>query len=269
VSDVSPFDIDRPLIMAHRGDSARFPENTMLSLEAAANIGVDVLETDVHLTRDDELVLFHDDDLMRTTGHGGKIREKTLEELQRIDLGAKYTPDGETYPFRGQGLTVVTLREALERFSDLRFNIDIKDTLGHAPEVLREIIVETERERSVIVASFHPRQVQRFRALAPQVPTAASSSEVKRFVLALKLRLLRPVVRNTPYDAFQVPVRSGSIGIVNRRFIEAAHHRGIAVHVWTINDREEMTRLIDIGVDGIFTDRPALLREVMIDKGLL
>ncbi|TFF96869.1 glycerophosphodiester phosphodiesterase [Candidatus Thorarchaeota archaeon] len=266
---IGPFDIDRPLIMAHRGDSANFPENTLPSLESAVKIGIDVLETDVHLTKDNELVLFHDEDIERTTGQQGTIRERTLEELREIDLGDRFTPDGENYPFRGKGLRVVTLREALERFPDVRFNVDIKDTLSKAPSAVARLLRDLSRENSVVVASFHPEQIKEFHRIAPEFPVAANPREVRSFVLGLKLRLLPLLVRSIPYSAFQVPVKQGSIEVVNSRFVKAAHDRQVAIHVWTINDAEEMHELLDLGVDGIFTDRPALLREVMVERRLL
>jgi glycerophosphoryl diester phosphodiesterase len=111
------FERERPLIMAHRGDSAAVPENSMLSLRGAIEIGVDLLETDLQLTKDREFVLFHDDDLVRTTGQKGRIRDYTLEELLNIDVGHTFTLDeGETFPFREKGLRLLTLRDAFAEF---------------------------------------------------------------------------------------------------------------------------------------------------------
>lgn len=242
----------------------------MLSLERAVEIGVDVLETDVRMTRDCELVLFHDDTLERTTGRSGRVADYTLQQLKEIDLGEMFTPDnGATYPYRGQGLSIVTLREAFEAFPDMRFNLDIKDTDPRAPRLVANIIEECGRESSVIVGSFHDRQVHSFRRLMPDVATAASPSEVTRFVFGLKIHLLRVLVRCYRYRAFQVPLKYGSIKVVNEAFVRASHERGVAVHVWTVNERPTMEQLIALGVDGIFTDRPALLREVLKDQGLL
>jgi glycerophosphoryl diester phosphodiesterase len=263
------FGIDRPLIMAHRGDSANFPENTMASMESAVKIGVDVLETDVHLTKDGEFVLFHDEDIQRTTGEQGTIRDRTLEELRQIDLGETFTIDGESFPFSGKGLRVLTLREVFKAFPQMRFNIDMKDMLPEVPRTLERLLREEGMGQSVVVASFHPTQAQRFHEIAPDIAMAANPSQVKRFVIGLKLRMLPLLARNAPFAAFQVPTQSGSTKVVDRRFIEAAHRRGIAVHVWTINERKEMELLLEQGVDGIFTDKPGLLREVMIDRGLL
>ncbi len=256
--------------MAHRGDSAAAPENTLLGLKRAVEIGVDFLETDVRLTKDDEFVLFHDDDLVRTAGESGTIRDKTLDELRQIDLGYNFTlDDGKTFPYRGKGHTIITLGEAFEAFPDMMFNIDIKDKESHAPEKLGILIDHYNRESSVLVGSFHDTQAYTFRRIMANVMTSACPSEVTRFVFALKMRVLRLFSRRCQYEAFQVPMKYGRIQVVDERFVNAAHERDIAVHVWTINERAEMEHLIDLGADGIFTDKPTLLRAILLEKGLL
>ena len=264
------FGIDRPLIMAHRGDSQNTPENTMLALESAASIGVDVLESDVHLTIDDEVVLFHDETLERTTGKTGMIREFTLDELRNIDFGYTFTPDGgATFPFRGKGHHIVTLQEAFERFPNTIFNLDIKDTFPSAPMELARLISQSDRSESVIVASFHNIQIERFRELMPKIPTTAHPGEVKRFVLNTKFGLPRIRSEDIHYKSFAVPMKSGPLKVITKKFVRKAHEHNIAVHVWTINDIVTMNSLIDLGVDGIFTDNPSLMREVLQAKGLL
>ncbi len=263
------FDIGRPLIMAHRGDPSSAPENTLLSMEMAVEVGVDILETDVRMTRDQELVLFHDDTLERTIGQPGTVNDYTLDDLQEFDAGALFTTDeGKTFPFRGKGLKIVTLREALARFPDIRFNLDIKDKDPLAPSLLASMIHDLEREDSVIVASFHSDQIKRFRKIMPTVATAAGPDEVRRFVLATKIRLKRLAGRIL-YRAFQIPLSYGPLTVVTPQFIRFAHQNNLAVHAWTINDGTTMEHLIDIGVDGIFTDDPALLRRVLSDRGLI
>lgn len=264
------FDIGRPLIMAHRGDSENTPENTMLALETAVSIGVDVLESDVRLTKDDEIVLFHDEDLERTTGVTGTIRSHTLDELLMIDFGCNFTPDnGATFPFRGNGLKIVTLREAFERFPEMIFNLDIKDTVPSAPMELARLISHMKRIDSVMVGSFHNNQLERFRELMPSVHTSAHPGEVKNFVLNTKIGVPRIKAENILYRAFQVPMKSGPLKVVTKKFVRKAHELDLAVHVWTINDETTMIQLLDLGVDGIFTDQPALLREVLEKRGLL
>lgn len=255
--------------MAHRGDASRAPENTIEAMRGALEIGADSLETDVRLTKDDHLILFHDDDLRRTTGKEGTVKELTLDELRQIDLGQEFSPNGTDFPFRGKGLRVVTVREAFEEFPDTRFNIDMKDDDKAAPAVLAEAIKEYERQDSVVVASFIPSSLERFREIMPSVPTSAHPSEVRRFLIGTKVRAVGVICRRIAYRAFQIPVKSGSIKVLSRRFVEEAHKRNLAIHVWTINDSETMDWLIDLGVDGIFTDEVALMRQVLIERGLL
>lgn len=264
------FDVGRPLIMAHRGDSQNTPENTMLALESAASIGVDVLESDVHLTQDDKLVLFHDEDLKRTTGVEGTIRSLTLNELRDIDFGYTFTADGGTsFPFRGKGHSIVTLQEALERFPNTIFNLDIKDTFPSAPVELAKSISQMGRSDSVIVSSFHDIQIERFRKLMPKVPTSAHPGEVRKFVLNTKLGLPRIRSDDIHYKSFAVPMKSGPLKVVTQKFVRKAHEYNLAVHVWTINDSPTMNKLLDLGVDGIFTDNPKLLKEVLQTRGLI
>ncbi|MHA1575835.1 MAG: glycerophosphodiester phosphodiesterase [Candidatus Thorarchaeota archaeon] len=267
------FDLGRPLIMGHRGDSSSAPENTILSIEKAIDVGIDFFESDISMTKDDELVLFHDvepDDLQRVTGQTGRIRDWTLDELKELDVGYYFTQDdGQTYPFRDDGHKIITVREVFERFPDLKMNLDLKTSELKAPECLASLIKEFNREQSVIVGSFHDTQISRFRQIMPEVATAACPSEVTKFLFGLKMRTLGLIVRNAQYQVFQVPEKYGRINVIDKRFITASHERGIAVHVWTINDREKMVEMINLGVDGIITDNTALLREVLAEMGFL
>jgi glycerophosphoryl diester phosphodiesterase len=270
MTDSLIFDVGRPLIMAHRGESGNIPENTMESLDSAVGLGVDVLESDVRLTKDDEIVLFHDEDLKRTTGKLGTIRSYTLEELLQFDPGYNFTPDGGvTFPFRGKGLKIVTLKEAFEKFPGMIFNLDIKDTFPSAPMEVARLISRMDRIHSIIVASFTDVQIEHFRQLLPEVPTSAHPGEVKRFVLSSKIGVPSIKREKIHYRAFQVPVKSGPLTVVTKKFITKAHEHGIAVHVWTINDEPMMNHLLDLGVDGIFTDHPSLLKSVLQERGLL
>jgi glycerophosphoryl diester phosphodiesterase len=264
------FDIGRPLIMAHRGESGNIPENTILALEAAVEIGVDVLESDIRFTKDDVPILFHDEDLARITGKDEKVRKKTLDELLQYDLGYNFSTDvGRTYPFRGKGLTVVTLEEALKRFPDTILNLDIKDTFKEAPNEVARILLENQRTEKIMVASFNPKQLKRFRKKAPMIPTSAHPNEVRNFIIGTRMRAMRMFVRSIAYRAFQVPEWMGSMQIVTPEFVKAAHDKDVAVHVWTINDRESMERLLDMEVNGIFTDFPSVLKMVLEDRGYL
>lgn len=258
-----------PLAFAHRGGSLLWPENTMLAFRGAVEMGYRYLETDLHATRDGVLVLIHDDTLERVTDGSGPVWEHTLAELQRFDAGYHFSPDGgRTYPYRGQGATVPTLEEVVEAFPDVRLNVEIKQARlsgrQEQPPVVAAVVDFIEKrglQDRLLVASFRDRLVREFRRHSGgRVATSAAQGEAVRFWLASRLRLER--LLRIPYDALQVPTRYGSLTVVDRRFVEAAHRCGLEVHVWTVDEPGEMRRLLDMGVDGLMSDRPDLLLEV-------
>ncbi|NHI90284.1 MAG: glycerophosphodiester phosphodiesterase, partial [Candidatus Thorarchaeota archaeon] len=157
----------------------------------------------------------------------------------------------------------------LKRFPNIILNLDIKDTFKEAPDEVARILLENRRTENIMIASFHPKQLKRFRKKAPMIPTSAHPNEIRNFVIGSRMGAMKLLVRNVPYKAFQVPERSGSLQIVTPEFVKLAHDKDIAVHVWTINNKPDMERLLDMEVDGIFTDFPAVLRDVLEDRGLL
>jgi glycerophosphoryl diester phosphodiesterase len=253
----------RPLAFAHRGGSLLWPENTMVAFRGAVEMGYRYIETDLHATRDGALVLIHDDTLERTTDGSGFVWEHTLADLRRFDAAYHFSPDGgRTYPYRGQGATVPTLEEALEAFPEVRINVEIKQERPPAVEAVVEFIEKRGLQDRLLVAAFRDRVVQEFRRRSGgQVATSGAMRETLRFWLASRLRLER--LLRIQYDALQVPARYGSLTVVDRRFVEAAHRRGLQVHVWTVDEPAEMRRLLALGVDGLMSDRPDLLREVV------
>ncbi|TXT54322.1 MAG: hypothetical protein BAJATHORv1_70022 [Candidatus Thorarchaeota archaeon] len=259
----------RPLIMGHRGNPSAAPENTLEAIKAAVDIGVDFIETDIRLTSDDRIVLFHDDTLERITGEADVVSNYTLDDLLSFDMGALYTPDGETYPFKDKGYKIATLEKSLSMFPDMKFNLDIKDDIDDFPQILIDLLIRHGAKNRVVIGSFHSQQVERVRGIDSEIMTSAHPGEVKRFVLGMKAHLDRFLVKNPRYFALQVPMQSGRIKVISKRFIDAAHNRGVAVHVWTINEAETMNELIDLGIDGIFTDEPQLLKDILSDRGLL
>ncbi len=254
---------ERPLFFAHRGGSLLAPENTLVAFEKGLSYGADALELDVHMTRDGEIVVFHDPTLDRTTDGSGPIAARTLEELRRLDAGYRFTPDGgQTYPFRGQGVTIPTLAEVFTRFPETRINIEIKDSTPAREQRVWELIQQHQAEDRVMVGSFADASLRRFRALSGgRVATSAGAGEVRNFLLAAlshTTRMLRPA-----YDALQVPDTYGWIRVVSRTSVEAAHRLGLDVHVWTIDDPAAMEQLLHLGVDGLMSDRPDILAGVL------
>ncbi len=256
-----------PRVVAHRGDSAFYPENTMEAFRSAAALGIDVIETDVHLTKDGEIVIWHDPTLERNTDGKGTIESHTLAELKRYDAGYTFTTDGGTsYPFRGKGVQLITLSEALEACPDERFNIDLKSQEEEIVERFIDVIRSHNAEKRICAASFHLANLKKLRRLAPDILTSITTLEVIPLLLREKLHMLpRSFDRKI---IFQVPVRQYGITVVDKRFVEEMHRRDAVVMVWTINEESEMRRLFSIGVDTVMTDNPRLLIKVAEDMGI-
>jgi glycerophosphoryl diester phosphodiesterase len=252
-----------PVNLAHRGASARAPENTLEAFRLAVESGAGGLELDVHLTRDGHVVVIHDSTLDRTTDGTGPVAEMTLDELREPDAGHNFSPDdGDTLPYRGLGLHIPTLAEVLREFPGVAVNIDIKADRPGIEAAVLNVLREAGAEGRVLVVSSRRSAVRRFRRMTEgRISTGASRWETGVFYGLSNLRLeqlLRPA-----YDALQVPVRHRGIPLVTRRFVEAAHATGVRVDAWTINEPGEMRRLLDLGVDVIMTDRPGTLADVI------
>ncbi len=248
-----------PRVFAHRGDSLNFPENTMPAFKSAAELGVDCIETDVHITRDGRCILWHDDTIELAPGKKERICSKGWDDLKKVDAGAAFTQDnGKSYPFRGKGLSPVLLEELLESLPGTRFNIDLKDRSDKLVKEFSRIIKEYKAADRVLGGSFHYENLRKLRELLPEIPTSFSEQEARRVVTLQKLGLLH-FARKLSGQAFQVPEKSGRIKVVTKGLLKELHRRGIPVHVWTVNDEEDMRRLFKMGVDGIFTDNPRLL----------
>jgi len=255
---------DRPLFFAHRGGSGLAPENTLPAFERGIELGADAIELDIQTTREGEIVVTHDWRVDRTTNGTGPVSGYTLDDLRGLDAGFRFTRDrGRTYPYRGRGVTIPTLREVLERFPGSRVNIDLKESTIEREQRLWGLIQELGAEERVLVASGEMHQaIVRFRRLTRgKVATSASSVEVRNFVVATTMgttRWLRPA-----YDALQVPQTYLGVRVLTRALLAAAHRLDLDVHVWTVDARADMERLLALGVDGIMTDRPDILAEVL------
>jgi glycerophosphoryl diester phosphodiesterase len=239
-----------PIPFAHRGGTSSAPENTLPAFQHAVDLGYRYLETDVQLTADGVLVAFHDDDLQRTTGRVGRINQLSWSEVRSALVGGR-----EPIPL---------LEDLLGSFPDARINIDCKS--DEAVDALVSTLRRTASLDRVCIGSFSTRRLQRLRTLlGDDVCTSLGPFEVVRW-LASGLVGARRAMPGLP--CAQVPVGMSGIRVVTERSVAAAHAAGMHVHVWTINDEAEMNRLLDLGVDGIMTDDPALLRRVLEERGL-
>ncbi len=252
-----PYLARTPIALAHRGGALFGPnvglENTLTAFRHAVDLGYTHIETDVHLTRDGRLVAFHDDRLDRVTDRRGLLRELAWDEIARARF-----PSGEGVPL---------LTDVIDALPGVRLNIDVKSPGTAGP--LCELIERRRLHDLVCVGSFSQRTILEFRRLARgRVATAAS--QLGTAMLTFGPRRFSRVL-HSPADVFQVPtttvIRGRTVPIVTRKFVDAAHAVGKQVHVWTIDERDEMHRLLDLGVDGLVSDRIDVLRAVLEERG--
>jgi glycerophosphoryl diester phosphodiesterase len=242
------------MVFGHRGGAGLRPENTMAAFEHGAACGADGFELDVRLARDGEVVVIHDDTLERTTDARGPVASMTADELAAVDAGARFREE-DGAPFRGQGFGVPRLRDVLRRFPGLHHVVELK---GDDPAVGRAAAAVAREEGAlarVCFGGFTDAVVQAARAAAPDVVTSAATEEI-RWALYRSWIGLAP--RAPQYAGFQVPERYGPTVVVTRRFVRLMRRAGLFVQVWTVNRREDLTRLLDWGVHGVITDVPDL-----------
>ncbi len=239
----------RPLAIAHRGGASEAPENTMPAFNHAVSLGYHYLETDVHVTADGILVAFHDDRLDRVTDRTGLIADLPWSEVRKAKVDGR-----EPIPL---------LEDVLTTWPEVRINLDPKQDDAAAP--LAAAIIRTNSVDRVCVGAFSGRRIAKIKTLVgPRLCTSMGPREVARLV-AVSQGLPGGGTHLAP--CAQVPTHQGPIPLVTKRFVAAAHRLGIQVHVWTIDDPDEMTRLLDLGVDGIMTDRPQILKDLLISRG--
>ena len=257
-----PFFADPVTVCAHRGDSKRFPENTLPAFTSAAEMGVDCIETDIHLSKDGICVVSHDDTVDRTTDGSGRISDFSLAELKSFDAGYRFSPDGgKSYPFRSQGFTIPTLEELLRALPHMRFNIDLKVPHREMVERFVETVLDNGAIDRVLGASFHRNTLRLLRRQLPELATSFAKWEAMFLLLRRFTRSLF-IGPPPPGLSLQAPEYFGSIKVVTPELLRDLHKIDIRLQVWTINAAHDMNRLLDMGVDGIMTDDPALLLEV-------
>lgn len=242
-----------PIPFAHRGGSEAHPENTMAAFANAVELGYRWLETDVHVTADGVLIAFHDDRLEGVTDRRGLVAELPWSEVRRARVGGREP--------------IVEFADLLATFPEARINVDPKHAA--AVPVLVRTILEARAVERVCIGSFSDRALAEVRAaLGPSSCSALGPWEIA--ALRAGAWGLRPFVerlRHRPGRCVQIPIRRRGMTLAEPRLIAAAHELGLPVHVWTINGAAEMARLLDLGVDGIFTDVPGVLRTVLAERG--
>jgi glycerophosphoryl diester phosphodiesterase len=235
-------------VYAHRGSTVLAPENTGAAFELALNLGADVLEIDVRLSRDHEVIVTHDARVDRTCNGLGAVSEQTLVELKNLNAGWHFT-DIKGKNYRQENISLMTLTELFEQFPTARINIDIKDNSEEAAKAVSRAINKAGAQSRVNVGSFHAKALAYFRTFSPQVTTAATQPEVAQLYFG------RSLIDAVKYHYLQIPTQYFALPLATQSFIKFAQKKNLAIVYWTINDVVDMKKLINRGVDGIVTDR--------------
>ena len=264
------FTSEGPLVIAHQGGKDLAPSSTLEAFQNAKELGVDVIEFDIHMTKDGHLVAIHDDTVDRTTDGEGRVNDLTLEEVQSLDAGANFQDLNGNYSFRNQGMIIPSLEEIFENIPDMRWNIEIKatndpDLYESISEKLWKTIQDYGLEDDALIVSFDQEIIDMVEdASGGHALIAGGRAEVTKFVIFHKLflnGLYRPQV-----DAMQIPTEEGPINLEDKKLIRGAEKAGIDLHYWTINKEDSMQKLIDLGAHGILTDRPDILIDLLDEK---
>jgi glycerophosphoryl diester phosphodiesterase len=260
--------------IAHRGGGREAPEGTLHAFRRAAALGCDALELDVRRTADGEVVVLHDEVVDRITDGSGEVAALALAEVQALDAAWAFAPgigpdpSADAHPLRGRGgpdLRIPTLAELLVAVPGVPLVIDLKVGPPEEPDVPEQVarlLRAAGRGDDVIVGSFSQVRLDAFRALAPGVPTSATQDEAAAFWAG------EPIPDVPGFAALQVPARFGDVDVVTADFVDRAHASGVEVHVWTVDDPDEVRRLVGLGVDGIVTDVPEAVSAVLVDLGV-
>lgn len=260
-------DFNKPVILAHRGGYFEAPEHTQAAFSKSAGLGVHGFAVDIRLTKDEEIIVFHDEFTDRTTDFSGRIADYTLMELKKADAGYRFEDGAGHYPYRGKGEVILTLRELLENFPQLLIAINLKDspdTYGGSlmPSKLWRLLDELGAEDRVAVTSAYDEQTDRFNLYAQnRVATGAGDSEVKKAYAAFTSKLGH--LYNPRADLFRIPLKLGVFPLATEGFIQFLKQLNIPVYFEDVTDKDVCVKLLSIGASGFITDRPTVAMEII------
>jgi glycerophosphoryl diester phosphodiesterase len=260
---------ERPLVFAHRGGCALGPENTLAAFDAGLAAGADGLELDVHLSADNIPVVHHDATLDRTTDCTGPVAARTAAELSRVNAGRRFAPAGQAGNPRATAadqalIGVPALAEVLRRYPQVPIIIEMKEDSERMGRAVAQVVAAAHAGARVCAAGYGSRSLAAFRRETPHVDTSAAHTEVR---WALYRSWTRWPVRRPAWRGYQVPEFAGWIRVVSPAFIRHAHAAGLQVQVWTVDQEDDMRRLIAWGADALITNRPDLARQVVDTAG--
>lgn len=271
------------LAYAHQGGALEGPSSTLYALDQAIRSGATAIELDVHQSADGALVVCHDPTIDRTTDRSGEIVELGVKELRQADAaywfvpgrGAVYGLEESAYPLRGRAgqdrdFGIALLEEVLARFPSVPLNLDIKRGTPDVPAyegAVAEMLRRFSRSDDVIVTSFNDASTAAFHVVAPEIGTAPGVSALTMIVQAIRRGDAIPDILRRDHVALQVPHRVGGVPLVDEFLVSRAHEMGLALHVWTVDDPDEMHQLVRSGVDGVMSDVPSVLAAVLRVEG--
>jgi glycerophosphoryl diester phosphodiesterase len=265
-SKTNPFRIGRPLVIPHAGGDATYPENTIYAYEHSLATGGDVVDADVWMSADGVPVAIHDSTLERTTNGSGRVAETTAADMGALDAGWGFERDG-AYPFRNLGITIPTIEQVLTTFPTRLITLDLKDQRVELVAPVCELLIRLRRTQDVYVGVDTSEQVLQFRKICPEVHTSGTDEE----------RAIARAARDAGDKTFvshQLVGQPGFLGNdgkkrITAEFLEFSHMNDIAVMTWVVDDPKDISDLIDMGIDGIYTRRPDVMIKLLQEKGLL
>ncbi len=259
---------DQPLVIAHRGGKDLWPENTIPAFDSAIAIGADMLEMDVVLTKDSIPVVIHDDSIDRVSNGKGKVRDFYLKDLSKYDFSHHFKNYKGKNPYSNAIISIPTLEEVLQRYRGVPKSIEIKDTGKRGRTSARSIKDFHDKYLCgdlVVISSFDDATIKYFRKIMQgKLYTTAATKESGKFSV-FSMLFLDPLIYPR-YEAYHLPFEYKNFNLGRKRIVKAAHRSNTAMHYWTINDSVRMIELLDIGADGIITDRPDILINILKDK---
>jgi glycerophosphoryl diester phosphodiesterase len=262
-------DFDKPVILAHRGGLSEAPEHTSAAFSNSAELGVHGFAVDIRLTKDEEIIVFHDEYTDRTTDFVGKVSDFTFSELKQADAGYRFEDENGDTPFRDTGERILSLRELLESFPHLFIIINLKDSPDTyegslMPSKLWRLIEELSAENRIAVLSAFDEQTDRFNLYAQnRVVIGAGDDEVKKAYAAYTSKLGH--LYSPRFDLFSIPEKLGLFPLGTESFIRFLSQLNVPVYFEAINEPETIIKLINNGAAGFITDRPSFVMEIVQD----
>ncbi|MET3682272.1 glycerophosphoryl diester phosphodiesterase [Alkalibacillus flavidus] len=259
--------MDRPMVIAHQGGEHLRPSSTMAAFKHADELGVDALETDLHMSRDGYLINIHDPTVDRTTNGTGNVSDLTLSELKSLDAGYYFEGPNGQFPYRGEGLELITLEELFQSFPDQRFVLEIKDSnpsplIDDMIDRLIQLIGDYNMQHQVLIGSFDHDTIKQFQRADPyDVATSGGRDNIRNFVITHKFHLRN--LYNPTIDSILIPPSESGFDLTTSSIIKGSDRLNLKLFYWTINDQDEMRELLMSGADGIITDQPDLLLDVL------